>query len=100
MEDSKDLISRQAAIDALGERPLAWTESEYETGLQNQWEADVDAIKAVPSAQPEIIRCKECKYRRADTLYSYCEKLYRMGVLDIYCYMTSDDDFCSMAERR
>ena len=48
-----ELILRKAAIEALGEKPLAWTESEYETGLQNQWEADMDAIKAVPSTQPK-----------------------------------------------
>jgi hypothetical protein len=43
-----DLISRQDAIDALGEKPLAWTEGEYELGLQNQWEHDVNVIKALP----------------------------------------------------
>ena len=48
-----DLISRKMAIDALGEKPLAWVESEYEQGLQNQWERDVDAIKSLPSAQPD-----------------------------------------------
>ena len=48
----------------------------------------------------ELIRCKDCKHRRADTVYSYCEKLYRMGASDTYCYMTSEDDFCSMAERK
>ena len=51
-----DLISRQAAIDALGDTPLAWTEGEYELGLQNQWQSDVDALKALPSAQPERIK--------------------------------------------
>jgi len=48
-----DLIERQAAIDALGEKPLAWTEGEYELGLQNQWQSDVDALNGLPSAQPE-----------------------------------------------
>lgn len=48
-----DLISRQAAIDALGEKPLAWTEGEYELGLQNQWQSDVDALNSLPSAQPD-----------------------------------------------
>lgn len=52
------------------------------------------------SSTPELIRCKDCKHRGEDTFSPYCEKLYRMGVSDIYCYMTSDDDFCSMAERR
>jgi len=49
----EDTISRQAAIDALGEKPLAWTEGEYELGLQNQWQSDVDALNGLPSAQPE-----------------------------------------------
>jgi len=48
-----DPISRQAAIDALGEKPLAWTEGEYELGLQQQWESDVEALKNLPSAKPE-----------------------------------------------
>lgn len=57
-----DLISRQAAIEALGDKPLAWTEGEYELGLQNQWQADVDALKDLPSAQPEPPEdiCGEC----------------------------------------
>lgn len=50
-----DLISRQAAIDAIGEKPLAWIESEYEHGLQNQWERDMDAIKILPSVQQDAI---------------------------------------------
>ncbi len=50
-----DLISRQAAIDAIGEKPFAGTadEYDYEQGLQNQWERDVVAIKILPPAQPE-----------------------------------------------
>ena len=38
-------ISLEEILNALGEKPLAWTEGEYEIGLQNQWEADVEAIK-------------------------------------------------------
>ena len=52
-EPCEDAISRQAAIDALGEKPLAWVEGEYELGLQNQWENDVDAIKTLLPAQPK-----------------------------------------------
>lgn len=50
--------------------------------------------------QPEIIRCKDCKHWREGTTYTYCDKLFGMGVLDIYDYMTADDDYCSMAERK
>ena len=54
-----DLISRQAAIDALGEEPEVWTgNDEYAQGLNNQWHYDVTALKAVPSA-PQWIPCSE-----------------------------------------
>ena len=49
---SDDLISRQDAIDALGEEPEVWLENDdYELGLNNQWHYDVNALKAVPPAQ-------------------------------------------------
>lgn len=51
-----DTISRQAAIEALGEKPVAWSKGEYERGLQNQWGYDVSAIKQLQSAQPEYIK--------------------------------------------
>ena len=54
----------------------------------------------LPSAQPNIIRCKECKHWRGEnSTYIYCQKLFNMGVLDVYDYMTEEDDFCSWAER-
>ena len=53
-----DLISRQAAIDALGEKPVAWSKGEYERGLQNQWGYDVSAIKQLPPAKPKPKRGK------------------------------------------
>ena len=57
-----DLIDRQAAIDALGERPMVWMDSDYEIAQRNQYDMDKMAIETVPSAQPEIIRCKDCKW--------------------------------------
>ena len=70
-----DLISRKAAIDALGDKPLAWTEGEYELGLQNQWQSDVDALKAAPSAQPMR---KKGKWVSADAIFGgvpfYCSE--------------------------
>ena len=47
-----DTISRQEAIDALGEEPEVWTgKDEYAQGLNNQWHYDVNALKALPSAE-------------------------------------------------
>ena len=57
MKDMKDMIYRQAAIDALGEEPEVWTgKDEYAQGLNNQWHYDVNALKALPSAQQETAR--------------------------------------------
>ena len=32
----------------------------------------IDAVKALPSAQPEIIRCKDCKYRHLENMTWSC----------------------------
>lgn len=56
------------------------------------------AIEAL--RQPEIIRCKDCKYWCEGNTYSHCQKLFNCGVLDAYDYMRAEEDFCSLAERR
>lgn len=51
-----DLISRQSAIDVLGEKPLVWDDlSDFELGKAAQWADDVEAIKNVSSAQTSRI---------------------------------------------
>lgn len=47
-----DLISRQEALNALGEEPLVWN-GWWELYKNKQWRKDVEAIKSVPSAQVE-----------------------------------------------
>lgn len=77
-----DLISRQSTIDALGEEPEVWTgNDEYAQGLNNQWWHDVAAIKAVPSVQPELIRCKDCKHY----VDEICDKWDNYLREDFYC---------------
>ena len=81
-----DLIRREAAIDALGEKPLAWIETEYETGLQNQWESDVEAIKSLPSAQPETAKRIVGKSRGGMTLWYQCDMCNEpVDVQDNFC---------------
>ncbi len=55
-----DLIRRQDAIDALGERPMVWMDSDYEIAQRNQYDMDKLAIETVPSAQPEQTACEYC----------------------------------------
>lgn len=50
-----DLISRQAAIEALGERPIVWTDDDqYTLGERNQYDIDRLAIGTLPSARQWI----------------------------------------------
>lgn len=88
-----DLISRQAAIEALEEPckvPDTWTD-EFAVGERSQWEKDVKALNSLPSAQPEIIRCKDCKHREAEN--GFCEgRGWPMQLVP-------DDGFCDKGKR-
>ena len=84
-----DLIDREAAVDAIYHHLPSVSRTRARTMLHE-----------VPSEQPEIIRCKDCEHWREGTAFSYCDKLYGMGVLDALDYMVAEDDYCSMAERR
>lgn len=84
----EDCISRQAAIDKLlqlVQDRYAWQKdaSEQVRGIN----VAICAIKELPSAQPEIIRCRECKHYDGRPC----------GIVDYY---NSADDFCSRTERR
>ena len=86
---TKDCISRQAAIDLLKQM--------RKDGDMIPWEGkDVFArIRKLPSAQPDIIRCKDCKYYKA---YEYTGELachYVIGGTVI----RNLNDYCSRAER-
>ena len=52
----RDLIDRQATIEALGERPRFSTGGGYEMGVKEQYDRDLLAIINMPSAQLEEIR--------------------------------------------
>ena len=75
-----DLISRQAAIDALDKG--AWG-VEWDKALAKAM------IESLPPAQPEIVRCKDCKHYR----HGLCMKASM-------CVNKSENGFCDWAERR
>ena len=91
---SADCISRQAAIDAVSRGCQEFR------GIFARCEKNLNEL---PSAQPEIIRCKDCKHYVIHTLFGHrqgwCERL-----CDEYdkslAKGTEEDDFCSRAERR
>ena len=84
----KDLIDRQQAIDeimSLIEEP----DDDFNEGVRTS----ASVIYQLPSTQPKIIRCKECKYYT--TLNAKCE-IRGKGLYLI----RGMNDFCSRAERR
>ena len=82
----RDLISRQAAIDALRklrEEDIEDYGCEIPEGFnQDHLDRATFAIKQLPPIQPEIVRCEECLYRK------------------ICSWEKQGAKFCSFAERR
>lgn len=85
-----DTISRQAAIDALKEKVFH--------NLSDEFYGVMQVLDELPSAQPEIIRCKDCKwYGRADKRRFYRGMDCLQKRIDT---IVPDRDFCSRAERK
>ena len=93
-----DLISRQAATEAIEKLYLPLTKGETEAKEINRiaWRCALSCAEGIigtlPPAEPEIIRCKDCKhwYNDADT-----------GMACEYTNMSQPEDgFCNWAERR
>ena len=87
-----DLISRQDAIDALdGEIEITGrTNAEAVKGYVRLVK---DRLERLPSVQPEIIRCKDCRYYRWES--DMCDYPYATAQNVVH-----EDDFCSKAERK
>lgn len=112
-----DLIGRQAAIDVLemGEEFLnrvldsadivGAERAKYEWGL-GLIESYISDMKELPSAQPEIVRCKDCKWwnRDPESVYGYCMAIkhgFYSSNWEIGIYRKYKGDFyCADAERR
>jgi hypothetical protein len=56
---STDVISRQAAIDGLGDMPKG--DSEFDSGCRWQWKWDTEILQKLPSVQPEPDHFREFK---------------------------------------
>lgn len=81
-----DSISRQAAIDAINSHFGFNVEEEYGSAVQ-------EVINGLPSAQPEITRCNDCKHRDK---YGCCNYWKGLAMVDVPI-ATDDNDFCSYA---
>lgn len=82
-----DLIERQAAIDVML------------TALDDDWESDYakDRMRELPSAQPDITRCKECVNYDTSWIPHSVQDRYYCITLDSFM---PEDGYCNYAERR
>lgn len=77
-----DLIKRQAAISIVTFECGKWTGLSKEINKQ---------IQNLPSVEPEIVMCKECKHRGEEPI---ADGRYWCDIHDTFMY------YCSDAERR
>ena len=98
-----DQIYRKAAIEALARMmPRSYTPDGSHPADEEIFRAQevfadcIEALEILPSAQPEIIRCKECKHRDK---YGCCKYWKGLAMGDIPI-ATDDYDFCSYAEQK
>ena len=83
-----DTISRQAAIEAADS--IIERDTSGNNDVVKAMTAWKEYIKALPSAQPDIIQCRNCKFASGDS--RICMKFDHSPIGEL--------DFCSFAERR
>ena len=84
-----ELISREQAIDALRKMQTYKLFSGDDMLLIDQAGAQTE-LMLLPPAQPEIIRCRNCKFASGDS--RICMKFDHSPIGEL--------DFCAWAERR
>ena len=95
----EDLISRQAAIEAIEEcrkvlqKGVGWELVDMAIDGQKA----INEIKGLPSAQPEIIRCKDCKNWDTTWQNNFAPNHYYCPMIDL---VRNGDFYCADAERK
>ena len=92
----QDLISRQAAIDALRAMQTYKLFAGDDMLLIDQAGAMTE-LMLLPSAQPEIIRCKDCKNWDTTWTNDFSPNYHYCPMVD---GVRKEDWFCADAERR
>lgn len=104
MHQNNDLISRQAAIDALARMiPRSCTPDGSHPADEEIFKAQeiyvdcIESIEILPAVQPEIIHCKDCKHHFTHR----CMDSIPTEICDLnQTFYDAEVDFCSLAERR
>lgn len=86
-----DLIDRDKAIKEL----VRWGKIPgYSRGGRIIIACVISMLDALPPAQSEIIRCKDCKF------YTHTNRSLKVGICSLLPAHFGDDGYCSEAERR
>jgi hypothetical protein len=87
-----DLISRQAVINVIDKIfPVEPMLNDYTQGITCGAALAKTYIEQLPSAQPEVVRCKDCKF------YTQMRPDLKIGICSLACRHLGDDGFCSEA---
>lgn len=89
------LTARLIENEVVNKLPSVQPETYWKEQCQS-YEKTINKLRESLSAQPEIIRCKDCKHRDN---YGCCKHWKGLAMGDIPI-ATDDNDFCSYAERR
>ena len=92
-----DLISRQAAINTVSN----WLRAVFGVNSNANTIGVLSELRALPSAEPEIIRCKDCRHWLSDEFPGNND----VSTLNLSSYpckigLTGADWFCGYVERR
>ena len=79
-----DLISRNAI------EHLVMTKS-YDLGEPIQKRLMMHDVESLPSVQPKIIKCKECKHYQGEDSWVHCNRV---------TWLNGEDDYCRRGERK
>ena len=99
-----NLIDRQDAIDALERKKDKTAKGEIGSFYNTIIQHDIDAIEQLPSAEPEIIYCKDCT-RHNVSVEDYFDN-NQLKVCPLVAYRGKaqghefDYQFCACAKRR
>ena len=87
-----DLISKQAAITlpVMPKEHREYQTQNLDDAYEQAWFDLQKCIEKLPSVQPEIIRCRNCKFASGDS--RICMKFGHSPIGEL--------DFCAWAERR
>ena len=94
-----DLISRQEAIDHWRLIIDATSiDSRYDMGFVDGLEFCISHLSTMPAVQPEIIRCKDCRFQ--DKGRNESESWNLCGYRPWLHVPTEDEHYCGYAKRR